>query len=157
MLARLIALIALCLSLNAWAAVDANKASVAELDGVRGIGPAMSARIVAERDKAPFKDWHDFTQRVSGVGEKTAEKLSAEGLTINGRKFSAAAYAKAQARQDKARDKADKAADKGTADRKPAASAPASVAASAPAAAPSSTAAPTAPPAPAAPSAAASR
>ena len=132
MFARLIALIALCLSLNAWAAVDANKASVADLDGVKGIGPAMSARIVAEREKAPFKDWHDFTQRVSGVGEKTAEKLSAEGLTINGRKFSAAAYAKAQARQEKAKDKADKTA----AERKPASS----PAGSAPASAPTQTA-----------------
>ncbi|GAA4422121.1 ComEA family DNA-binding protein [Acidovorax lacteus] len=132
MFARLIALIALCLSLNAWAAVDANKASVADLDGVKGIGPAMSARIVAEREKSPFKDWHDFTQRVSGVGEKTAEKLSAEGLTINGRKFSAAAYAKAQARQEKAKDKADKTG----AERKPASS----PAGSAPASAPTQTA-----------------
>lgn len=147
MFARLIALIALCLSLNAWAAVDANKASVADLDGVKGIGPAMSARIVAEREKAPFKDWHDFTQRVSGVGEKTAEKLSAEGLTVNGRKFSAAAYAKAQARQEKAKDKADKTA----AERKPASS----PAGSAPASAPTQTAQGTS--AATAPAAAASR
>ncbi|MFN3376612.1 MAG: ComEA family DNA-binding protein [Burkholderiaceae bacterium] len=124
MFARLIALIALCLSLNAWAAVDANKASVAELDGVKGIGPAMSARIVTEREKAPFKDWHDFAQRVSGVGEKTAEKLSAEGLTINGRKFSAAAYAKAQARQDKAKNKADNTSAERKPASKPAGSAP---------------------------------
>lgn len=99
--ARLVAAFLLCLSLNVFAAVDANQASVAELDGVKGIGPALSARIVAERDKAPFKDWHDFVQRVSGVGEKTAERLSQEGLTIQGRKFSAAAYAKAQARAEK--------------------------------------------------------
>lgn len=138
MLARLIALLTLCFSLHAWAAVDANKASVAELDGVKGIGPAMSARIVAERDKAPFKDWHDFTQRVSGVGEKTAEKLSAEGLTVNGRKFSAAAYAKAQSRQDKNKDQDSRAtgAPKAAAER----TAPAARAASAPAQAPAAAA-----------------
>lgn len=146
MLARLIALLALCLSLNAWAAVDANKASVAELDGVKGIGPAMSARIVAERDKAPFKDWHDFAQRVSGIGEKTAEKLSAEGLTINGRKFSAAAYAKAQAREDKAKAKGDK-GDKPASERSKPASAPTAAApvATQPAPAPAPASVPPAP------------
>ena len=67
-----------------FAAVDVNKATVADLDGVKGVGPAMSKRILDERKKGNFKDWNDFIGRVSGVGEATAAKFSAEGLTVNG-------------------------------------------------------------------------
>ena len=35
----------------AFAAVDVNKGSAAELDGIKGIGPAISAKIVDERKK----------------------------------------------------------------------------------------------------------
>lgn len=70
-----------------FAAVDANKGSVAELDSVKGVGPATSARIVQERTKSPFKDWTDFIARVKGVGEGSAVKLSAAGLTVGGTSY----------------------------------------------------------------------
>ena len=39
-----------------------------------GIGPALSSRIIAAREKAPFKKIEDL-RRVSGIGSKTIEKL----------------------------------------------------------------------------------
>ena len=82
-------LIAMALSsaANAFAAIDVNQASVAELDGIKGIGPAMSSRILDERKKAPFKDWSDLMARVKGVGQASAARLSAEGLTVGGASF----------------------------------------------------------------------
>ncbi|MFJ3058709.1 ComEA family DNA-binding protein [Herbaspirillum sp. NPDC087042] len=69
----------------AWAQVDINKADQAALDGVRGIGPSMSKRILAEREKGgAFKDWDDLQKRVKGVKDKSAARLSANGLTVNG-------------------------------------------------------------------------
>lgn len=80
-------LLALSVSL-AWAAVDINKANQADLESVKGIGPAMSAKILEERKKAPFKDWPDLIERVGGVGPGNAAKFSANGLTVNGSGFS---------------------------------------------------------------------
>jgi len=65
-------------------AVEANQASLADLETVRGIGPGLSGRILAERQKAAFKDWPDFIARVGGVGPGSAARLSGAGLTING-------------------------------------------------------------------------
>jgi competence protein ComEA len=76
-----------------FAAVDANKGSAADLDGLKGVGPAMSKRILDARKQGEFKDWPDLMQRVKGVKEKKAEKLSAEGLTVNGQAFGGAAPA----------------------------------------------------------------
>jgi len=70
-----------------FAAVDANKGTEAELDGLKGVGPSLSKRILEERKQGEFKDWADFMQRVKGVKEKSAAKLSAEGLTVNGKSF----------------------------------------------------------------------
>jgi competence protein ComEA len=68
-----------------FAAIDVNKASAAELDSIKGIGPAMSKRIIDERSaKGSFKDWSDFDMRVKGIGEKSSIKLSSAGLTVNG-------------------------------------------------------------------------
>ncbi|MDO5625421.1 MAG: helix-hairpin-helix domain-containing protein [Pseudomonadota bacterium] len=90
MFKKLLAIFAMCWAAAAWAAVDANKASEAELTTVKGIGPAMSATIVQERAKAPFKDWQDFKARVKGVGDKNAPRLSDGGLTINGAAYGTA-------------------------------------------------------------------
>lgn len=86
---------------TAFAAVDANKASEAELDGVKGIGPVTSRLILAERKKGDFKSWADFIERVKGVGDKSAAKFSAEGLTISGAAYTgpSAAQAKADAKK----------------------------------------------------------
>lgn len=74
-------------SLASFAAVDVNKASEADLDSIKGIGPGTSSKIIEQRKGAPFKNWGDLMTRVSGIGEKRAAKLSAEGLTVNGESF----------------------------------------------------------------------
>ena len=78
----------------AFAAVDVNKGSEAELDSIKGIGPATSKQIVAERKKAEFKNWDDLISRVKGLGDKTAAKLSEGGLTVGGASYKPAADAK---------------------------------------------------------------
>lgn len=76
----------------AFAQVDVNKADQAALDGIRGIGPAMSKRILDERQKGgSFKDWDDLQNRVKGIKNKSAAKLSANGLTVNGKSKQGAA------------------------------------------------------------------
>ncbi len=69
-------------SLSAFAAVDVNRASQAELEALPGVGTALSARILAERQKSQFKTWADLIQRVRGVGPGSAAKLSTAGLTV---------------------------------------------------------------------------
>ncbi len=78
--------LALCTSL-ALAAVDVNKADQAALESVKGIGPALSSKILAERKVGAFKDWPDLMQRIVGVGPKNAVRLSDGGLTVNGSTF----------------------------------------------------------------------
>lgn len=69
----------------AFAGVDVNKADQAALDGIKGIGPAMSKAILAERKKGGnFKDWSDLQTRVKGIGDKSSEKFSHAGLTVDG-------------------------------------------------------------------------
>lgn len=73
--------------LAAWlptAAVELNRATQAELETVRGIGPELSAQLLAERRKAPFADWADVVRRVTGIGRANAARLSAAGLTVQG-------------------------------------------------------------------------
>jgi competence protein ComEA len=84
----LIALLA-SLSLAAFAAVDVNKASKAELEALPGVGNALSTRVLAERQKAPFKSWADLIERVRGVGPGNAVKLSKAGLTVGAAEFKA--------------------------------------------------------------------
>ena len=64
-------------ALPAFAAVDANKATQAELETVKGIGPGISAKIVEERKKGAFKDWQDMVERIKGVGRKVPHQQNA--------------------------------------------------------------------------------
>lgn len=84
MLKKIMCAIALAWSAWASAAVDVNQATAPDLDGVKGIGPSLSGKILDERKKGHFKDWPDFIARVKGMGDKNAAKLSSEGLTVNG-------------------------------------------------------------------------
>ena len=68
-------------------AVDANRASEAELDSIKGIGPPTSRLIIAEREKSEFRDWNDFMARVKGAGPKNAARFSADGLTVAGQPY----------------------------------------------------------------------
>jgi len=99
MFKKIIATLAMFFAAVSFAAVDANKGSAADLDGLKGVGPSLSKRILDARKEGEFKDWPDLMQRVKGVKEKSAAKLSAEGLTVNGQSFDgAAAPAKASKR-----------------------------------------------------------
>lgn len=84
------------LAAASFAAVDINTATVADLDSIKGIGPNTSAKILKERKAAPFKNWSDLIQRVPGIGDKRAAKLSTEGLTVNGEAFKPVAAASAK-------------------------------------------------------------
>lgn len=84
MIRTLIALLLATLAFAAHAAVELNKASQAELETIKGIGPSMSGRILDERKNGAFKDWSDVVARVKGVGPGNASKFSADGLTVNG-------------------------------------------------------------------------
>ncbi len=87
MFKKLLAFFAAMFLVAAFAAVDVNKATEAELDGIKGIGPVTTKLIISERKKAEFKNWEDFVARVKGVGDKSAAKFSAEGLTVSGAKY----------------------------------------------------------------------
>ncbi len=71
-----------------FAATDVNRATLAELDAIPGISPALSQRIVSQRDRAPFASWPDLIARVHGIGSAAAARFSANGLTVNGKTFS---------------------------------------------------------------------
>ena len=100
MFKKILAILAFLMSTAmAMAAVDVNKATEAELDSVKGIGPGTSKLIVTERKKGEFKNWDDFVTRVKGVGEKRATHLSEAGLTVGGQAYKPAATAKADTRK----------------------------------------------------------
>src|SRR3989338_3291411 len=62
-------------ALEAARGVGVNAADVAELERLPGVGPALAARIVEERECCgPFHSAEDLT-RVRGIGHKTRERL----------------------------------------------------------------------------------
>ena len=69
-------------------ALEINQATEAELDSLRGLGPAFTRRVLAARSQQPFKDWPDLMRRVSGMGPRVARKLSEQGLTVQGQVLS---------------------------------------------------------------------
>ncbi|MCY1553681.1 Helix-hairpin-helix motif protein [compost metagenome] len=91
MLKKALAMIMALICAAAFAAVDVNNATVADLDSIKGIGPGTSAKILDARKSAKFKDWNDLIDRVPGIGPKRAGALSNEGLTVNGETFKAPA------------------------------------------------------------------
>lgn len=68
-------------------ALDLNQANEAELDGLKGMGPSLSRKVLAAREHQPFASWADFLRRVSGVGTAKAKLFSEQGLTIEGQAF----------------------------------------------------------------------
>jgi competence protein ComEA len=116
MLKKILAILVMLYAAAAFAAVDVNKATAAELDGIKGIGPSISKAIVDERKKGDFKNWEDLITRVKGIGEGNAAKFSAEGLTVKGDHYKKAAEskkddkkaAKEEKKQAKAETKSDK-------------------------------------------------
>jgi competence protein ComEA len=98
MLKKILAAMVMMYAAVSFAAVDVNKATAAELDSIKGIGPGISAKILDEKKKGGnFKDWNDLVTRVNGVGEGNAAKFSAEGLTVGGASFKGVAAAPTKA------------------------------------------------------------
>ena len=65
--------------------VDVNVATESELSNVAGVGPALAAQILEERNKGPFRDWADLVRRVIGISSaRNAAFASIGGLTVNG-------------------------------------------------------------------------
>ena len=91
MIKKIVAVLAMLFAATmAFAATDVNKASQAELEAIKGIGPVISSEIVAERKKGDFKDWNDLVTRIKGVGDRSAAKFSEGGLTVNGKAYAGA-------------------------------------------------------------------
>ena len=107
MIRKLIAIVLATFALSAFAAVDVNKASQAELETVKGIGPGLSGKILEARKTGSFKNWNDMVERVGGVGPGNAARFSQAGLTVGGATFEASTLAAAPAKATKTT-KADK-------------------------------------------------
>ena len=91
----LIAFLIAAFAFAAQAAVDVNKATQAELETVKGIGPALSGKILDARKAGAFKDWTDLVDRVGGVGPGNAARFSQAGLTVNNTTYTVPAQAPA--------------------------------------------------------------
>lgn len=79
--AVLAVLAALTFTSPAWAAVDINTASQAELESINGIGPVKAQAIIEYRKKnGPFKSAADL-DNVPGFGEKSMEKVK-QDITV---------------------------------------------------------------------------
>ncbi len=102
MLKKILAALVMMYAAVSFAAVDVNKATAAELDAIKGIGPAISAKILDEKKKGgSFKDWDDLIKRVKGVGEGNAVKFSSEGLTVGGESYKGVAAKPAAKKAEK--------------------------------------------------------
>jgi competence protein ComEA len=67
----------------ASAVVDLNTATAAELDALKGVGPAKAKAIIDYREKnGPFESVDDL-DKVKGFGIKTVEKLRPD-ITVDG-------------------------------------------------------------------------
>lgn len=53
-------------------ALDINQAKESDLDGLPGLGPAMTTRTLKERNTKAFQSWSDLMHRVKGIGKSTA-------------------------------------------------------------------------------------
>ena len=112
MIRHLIATVLAAFALNAFAATDANQATRAELETVKGIGPGLSGKILEARKAGGFKNWNDFVERVPGVGPGNAARLSQAGLTVSGGAYDGSAAAPVKTARPAKAPKSEKTADK---------------------------------------------
>jgi competence protein ComEA len=56
--------------------VNINTAGLEELDNIPGIGPALAQRIIDYRSNNGFFSSPEDLKNVSGIGDKTYEKMS---------------------------------------------------------------------------------
>ena len=87
MIQKIATTMAALLASIAWAQVDLNHATEIELDGLKGLGPSMTRKIMLEREKKPLRDWPDAMRRIQGIGPQKAASLSAQGVRVNGQAY----------------------------------------------------------------------
>src|SRR5690606_12575166 len=64
-------------------ALDANVATIEQLEAINGVGPRTAKIIVQERERAGlFESLEDLSDRVRGIGRKRLGRLRAAGLTV---------------------------------------------------------------------------
>ena len=64
------------------AAKNVNTANAEELMTVKGVGEKTAAKIIAEREKGPFKTIEELGDRVKGVGDKTVQRFKDGGWNV---------------------------------------------------------------------------
>ena len=65
-------------------ALEINQANEAELDSIKGMGPAMTRKVLAARTERLFMNWTDLMSRVTGIGKAKAQQFSDQGVLVNG-------------------------------------------------------------------------
>jgi competence protein ComEA len=75
-----------CACLSLWA-LEINQANEAELDNIKGMGPAMTRKVLIARAERPFANWKELMLRVSGIGKAKAQQFSDQGVLVNGLAF----------------------------------------------------------------------
>ena len=78
------ALACACLSVLA---LEINQANEAELDSIKGMGPAITRKVLIARAERPFANWKELILRVSGIGKAKAQQFSDQGVLVNGLAF----------------------------------------------------------------------
>ena len=74
---------------TAFAAVNINTASQAELESLQGIGPAKAKAIIEHREKSGTFASVDDLAKVSGIGQGTIKQLR-DVITVEGEKVTEA-------------------------------------------------------------------
>ena len=64
--------------------LEINQANEAELDSIKGMGPAMTRKVLAARTEKLFMNWKDLMSRVAGIGKAKAQQFSDQGVLVNG-------------------------------------------------------------------------
>jgi competence protein ComEA len=75
-----------CAQLSVFA-LEINQANEAELDSIKGMGPAMTRKVLNARAEKPFINWKDLMSRVTGMGKNKAQQFSDQGVLVNGLAF----------------------------------------------------------------------
>ena len=75
-----------CAHLSVFA-LEINQANEAELDSIKGMGPAMTRKVLIARAEKIFTNWKDLMSRVAGIGKAKAQQFSDQGILVNGQSF----------------------------------------------------------------------